>query len=166
MTRLAILVLAVGTLAGCDRHARPSDQSADEVVAKQKDVNADTATTHRKAAELDHAAAAFNLRREVRLMGLHSEYSMIAPQANMIESLSAQLPFTDDARKDIDAKVDTLQQRAGEAQTKITELDGATPAEWRDRDDAADQAMKKLESARDDAWKAFHDAKRSEHRSS
>ena len=104
MTRLAILVLAVGTLAGCDRHARPSDQSADEVVAKQKDVNADTATTHRKAAELDHAAAAFNLRREVRLMGLHSEYSMIAPQANMIESLSAQLPFTDDARKDIDAR--------------------------------------------------------------
>lgn len=166
MTKFAILALALGVAAGCDRHARSSDKAADEVAAQQKDVYEDTAKVHHKTAELERDTATFELRRETRLIGLRSEHSMIAPQGEMIESLSAQLPITDDGRKEIDAKVDVFQKRSAEAASTIASLQNATPDEWTARDGAADDAMKKLESARDDAWKAFKEAKRAEHRSS
>jgi len=166
MTRLAILALALGAITGCSRHARSSDKAADEVAAQQKDVNEESAKVHRKTVELDRDTASFDTRREFRLIGLRAEHAMVAPQGEMIESLSAQLPITDAGRKDIDAKVDVFQKRSAEAATSISNLETATPGEWTERDGAADDAMKKLETARDDAWKAFKEAKRAEHRSS
>ncbi|HEY1552539.1 MAG TPA: hypothetical protein VGG28_32145 [Kofleriaceae bacterium] len=173
MKKLSMLVLALGLAAGCHKGDRASDKAADDVVAKQNALNksVDDNTkklddTRDKAAALHDATTAFNDRKEIRLIGLHAEAGMIAPQGDMISSLSAQLPLTDDARKNLDDKVVTLESRMGDANAKIGDLQTATPDQWKDRDDAAAEAMKNLESARDDAWKAFKKAKRTDGHSS
>ncbi len=169
MKKLSYLVLVLGLAAGCHDGDRTSDKAADEVVAKQKDLDTQVDKdakradeTHAKADALAHANARFNDRKEIRVMELRSEQSMIAPQGDMISSLAAQLPLTDDARKHLDEKVDTLAQRLGEAGAKVTDLQNATAEEWKTRDDAAGEAMKNLEAARDDAWHAFKKAKRTD----
>lgn len=170
MLKCSYLVLALCLAAGCHSGDRPSDRAADDVVAKRNDLdklvdkNAKRADDTRAA--LDHATAVFGDRKEIRLIGLRSEQSMIAPQGEMISSLASQMPLTDDARKNLEQKVDALAQRAGESSAKITDLQNATPDEWTARDEAAAAAMKHLESARDDAWHAFKKAKRTDGRSS
>jgi chromosome segregation ATPase len=173
MTKLAMLVLALGLAAGCHRSDRASDKAADDVVAKQKELNkqmdesnARLNETRDKAAALSNATTAFDDRKQIRLIGLHAEADMIAPQGDMISSLASQLPLTDDAHKTLDDKVATLQQRMNDASAKITDLQNATADQWKDRDNAAADAMKNLESARDDAWKAFKKAKRTDGRAS
>jgi chromosome segregation ATPase len=169
MKKLSCLVLALGLAAGCHKGDRASDQAADEVVSKQKDLNKAVEDntqrlddTRGKAAALHDATTAFKDRKEIRLIGLHAEAGMITPQGDMISSLAAQLPLTNDARKNLDDKVATLEARMGDANAKIGDLQTATPDQWKDRDDAAAEAMKNLESARDDAWKAFKNAKRTD----
>jgi hypothetical protein len=173
MKKLSYLVLALGLAVGCNKGDKKSDKAADEVVDKQKDLDKQVDKddkradeTHGKADALARANARFNDRKEIRLIGLRSEQSMIAPQGDMIGSLAAQLPLTDDARKHVDEKLDALSQRLGEADAKITALQNATADEWKTRDDAAGEAMKNLETARDDAWHAFKKAKRTDGRSS
>ena len=89
MKKLSYLVLVLGLAAGCHDGDRTSDKAADEVVAKQKaldtqvDKDAKRADeTHAKADALAHANARFNDRKEIRLMELRSEQSMIAPQGD------------------------------------------------------------------------------------
>ncbi len=173
MKKLSCLVLALGLAAGCHKGDRASDKAADEVVAKQKDLdkqmdenNSHVTDTRDKAAALHNATTAFDDRKEIRLIGLRAEAGMVSPQGDMISSLAAQLPLTDDARKNLDDKVATLEARMGDANAKIADLQTATPDQWKDRDDAAAAAMKNLESARDDAWKAFKKAKRTDGHSS
>lgn len=173
MKNLSYLVLTLGLAVGCNKGDTKSDKAADDVVAKQNDLDTQVdkddqhaAEMHTKADALAHANARFNDRKEIRLIGLRSEQSMIAPQGDMISSLAAQLPLTDDARKHLDEKLDTLSQRLGEASAKIADLQNATADEWKARDDAAGEAMKHLESARDEAWHAFKKAKRTDGRAS
>jgi chromosome segregation ATPase len=173
MKKLSCLVLALGLAAGCHKGDRASDKAADEVVAKQKDLDKSVEDntkklddTRDKAAALHDATTAFNDRKEIRLIGLHAEAGVITPQGDMISSLAAQLPLTQDARKNLDDKVATLEARMGDANAKIGDLQTATPDQWKDRDNAAAEAMKNLESARDDAWKAFKNAKRTDGHSS
>jgi len=172
LATLASVLLAAGLATGCNHSDRSSDRAADDVVAKQKALNREldkdaekAKTVDEKTAELNHAARHFEERKELRMMSLRSEQSMIVPQANMIESLAAQLPLTTDAHKDIDAKVQTFDQRIDDAKVKLNDLGTASADQWQSRDDAAGDAMKNLETARDDAWQAFKKAKRTDHSS-
>jgi len=167
---LASFLFIVGIAAGgCTSRARSSDRAADDVIAQQKDLNKqidkDTAQTKaidEQSAALGHANDVFAARKDVRMIGLKAEASMIAPQGDMITSLATQLPLTPAARADVDAKVEVLAHRVDEAQLKITDLQNSTAEQWKARDDAADGAMKNLEAARDDAWHAFKQAKRTD----
>lgn len=161
MMRLA-LVLA---LAACSSHGdRASDQAADSVVAKEHALAkaSDSAKVDQTSADLARAEQAFAMRKDVRIIGLRTEQSIIAPQGEMISSLAAQLPLTDAARNDIDAKIEALAHCADDAKQKTADLEAATAEQWKSRDDATGVAMKQLETARDAAWKAFKQAKRTD----
>jgi hypothetical protein len=163
-TRLVMIV----ALAACSSHGdHASDQAADSVVAKEHALAkaSDPAKVDQTSAELARANDAFEMRKDVRMIGLRTEQSIIAPQGDMISSLAAQLPLTDAARNDIDAKVEALAHSVDDAKQKTADLESATVEQWKSRDNATGVAMKQLETARDAAWKAFKQAKRTDHAS-
>ena len=160
---LATVMFAALGAAGCKSPAREADRAADEVVAKRKALDQQTAD---RASELGHATAVFEERKELRVMGLRTERAMIAPQSEMIGSLADQLPLTAQARRDIDQKLTVFAQKLDDVDAKLGVLKSATTDQWSAADDAMSAAMKDLESARDDAWSTFRKAKRTDRSSS
>jgi hypothetical protein len=164
MMRFAVML----ALVACSSHGdRASDQAADSVVAKEHALAkaSDPAKVDQTSAELARAEQAFEMRKDVRIIGLRTEQSIIEPQGEMISSLAAQLPLTAAARGDIDAKVEALAHRVDDAKQKTADLESSSAEQWKSRDDATGLAMKQLETARDAAWKAFKQAKRTDHAS-
>lgn len=106
------------------------------------------------------ARASFEDKKQVRLLGIHVERSLIGSQPQMIATFAEQLPLSSTDHEVVDAKVKALEARMHDADAAITALETATPDVWTTRDRAADSAMKQLEAARDDAWNTLKAAKR------
>ncbi|HEY0255666.1 MAG TPA: hypothetical protein VGC41_29255 [Kofleriaceae bacterium] len=104
------------------------------------------------------ARSSFEDKKQVRLLGIHVERSMIGSQPEMIGTFADQLPVADHSV--LDAKVKMVSDRMRDADAAIDALELATPDVWNTRDTAATDAMKRLEAARDDAWNTLKAATR------
>ncbi|MFT3697295.1 MAG: hypothetical protein QM831_29400 [Kofleriaceae bacterium] len=137
--KLAMPILALA-LGGCDSDRAHSAQ----IFAK---------TT-------EQAQASFEDKKQIRLLGIHVERSLIGSQPAMIAQFADQLPLSADDRDVVDGKMKTLDDRMRDADSAIGALEAATPDVWITRDNAASTAMQRLEAARDDAWNTLKAAKR------
>ena len=114
-----------------------------------------------RAQSFDQSArVSFEDKKEVRLLGIHAERSMIGSQPVMIATFIEQLPLAPVARDVVAAKIATIESRLVDADRTIAALEAATAENWTLRDAAATDAMRRLEAARDDAWSALKNAPR------
>jgi hypothetical protein len=76
----------------------------------------------------------------------------------VIRALASAADVTSTDRAAIDDKLQLLQARADEAKTLIGTLREVEPANWTARNEVIDDAMRRVDAARDDAWQALNDA--------
>ncbi|MDB4958689.1 MAG: hypothetical protein JWO36_6258 [Myxococcales bacterium] len=175
--RFRNLALALGIVAGqgCNNAARDADKAADRVIDKQKDLtrkdDRDLAIADKKSStsgdsaasqELADATAAFDARRRIRVTTLRTQHAVIATQPMLISTMVEAFPLTDRGRADVNEKLTIFQMRLDETGNLIQGLQAASPQDFKDRNDAASDAMNRLDDARKDAWKALEDAPRTD----
>jgi hypothetical protein len=172
--RLAMPIIALALVPACDSdRAKVSDKAAATVVDKQKalDTQLDQQLEQAKrtdeiAADVSKATADFDTTKQIRLIGLRAERSIAAAQPPMLTTMADQLPLAADARTTVHDKIRVLEQDLVAADAKIDDLKAANAEQWKHADDAATYAMKKVEAARVEAWKALKTAKRTDHNAS
>lgn len=135
-----------------------ADKKVDEV-EKSKDVV-------KKAGEAGNANADFEAKRDIRVRTLRAQLAVIATQPKVISTLAANFPITDAGRSDVNEKLTKFQMRLDEASNLVQGLQTVDASTFKDRDDAINDAMDKLDDARKDAWKALKDAPKAENPSS
>lgn len=182
LLRFRNLVVAVGLVAsqGCKSdNVREADRAADKVTDKQADLR-DARNEHgkkvidqvdkskdlvEKSGDLAEATDAFEHHRAIRIQALRAELSVIATQPRVIDMLANGMPLTEPGRADVAERLKILQMRRDELRNLIKGLETVNAADWRNRDDAVNDAMHRLDDAREDAWKALDHAPRTDHSS-
>ena len=109
-------------------------------------------TGDRAPAQLDAA------ERETRIATLNAVVATTESQPAVIRALASATALTSTDRAAIDDKLQLLQARADEAKTLIGTLREVEPANWTARNEVIDDAMRRVDAARDDAWQALNDA--------
>lgn len=133
--------LAVVLIAACKQNTQTeSDRSADRVVGLAHDD--------------------FAIERTIRIETLQATHAIIAAQRPMIGSLADALPLTEQGKEQVKEKLDVLQLRLDATGNLIEGLRHVGTAAWKDRESQVEDAMKSLDDARHDAWKAVEDAPR------
>ncbi len=100
-------------------------------------------------------------RRAVRMLGLHTERSMLASQPDMIATFSEQLELDRSTREALGTRIELFAHAVTAADAAIMQLEVATAATWAKRDEDVVVAMRHLEIARDAAWSALRAARTS-----
>jgi hypothetical protein len=170
--RTVALGLALVAAQGCKDSARDANRAADRVVDKEHDLNKAPADrrledvadseVRKKRLELFDAAADFEAKRNIRIAALRSEHAVIASQPMLISTMVESFPLTDRGRADVNEKLTIFQLRLDESGNLIQGLNATNARTWKERNDAASEAMNRLEDARKDAWKALEDAPRTD----
>lgn len=138
--RLAMPIIALALAPACDSDRAQSMKMFEKAAAS--------------------ANVSFEDKKEVRLLGIHVERSMLKSQPTMIARFADQLPLPPAARVAVTAKLATFSARLADADAAITALETATADEWVARDASTTDAMRRVETARDDAWSALENARR------
>ncbi len=144
--RLAMPILALALAPSCDSTRAHASKAAPQTIDRDREL----------------AAAPFEDRKQIRLLGVHAERAMLGSQPLMIATFAARLPLTHAARASVDDKLAAFTQRLVEADTAIRDLEAATAQRWVTLDRATAAAMRQLEDARDDAWATLEGADRSD----
>ena len=131
------------------------DRNANEVADESEDVA-------EQAQELQAASADFEARRAERLTSARAVHSVISAEPTMITTFAGMAPLTVEARNDLNEKMQVLQMRLDEAANAIESLRATDASTFEDRDDVVENAMDRLQEARDDAWEALDDGDRME----
>lgn len=129
--------------------------NANEIAEESEDVA-------EEAKDVRTAAADFEYRRRLRYDALQSIYKISAIQPMMIHTFASLTPLTVPARNDLNEKMQLFQMRLDEAANTIEAVGSADENMFEERDDAAKDALDRLEDARDDAWEALREGDRIE----
>ena len=122
----------------------------DRAHANMKALSDEAKDVGEEAHELTNAQADFERARMVRIATLRGVQSVLASQAPLINAFANDIETRE--------KLQIFQMRLDEAGNEIQALQGVPAASWDQRHDDVNQAMSRLEDARDDAWKAVDDA--------
>jgi hypothetical protein len=173
MRNLKMFALALGLAAGAcnnDSASRANraanklvDRTADLVdLQKRKLENAtgEVKEVGERARDVTKAQLDFAAKRTARIDVLRVQHGLIALQPTMITGLASIAPLTDAGRADVNEKLELLQMRLDETGNLIQDLKTTDAQTFSAKDDEASDAMKRLVSARDAAWKALDDAPR------
>ncbi len=168
LRRIRDIALAAVLIAACKQEdtQHKSDQSAANVVDKQQDLRkqenrqARRAPTDKKVDELGLARDDFEVQRTLRIETLRAVHAITAAQRPMMRSLADTLPLTEIGKEQVKEKLDVLQLRLDETGNLIEGLRHVDAGQWKDRDGQVENAMKNLDDARKDAWKAVENAPR------
>lgn len=183
---LALLAGLVVTGAACERDTRDrADRNLDEmnrradedvhelgrkakdvgrdVGDRAKDVGRDIRDEGRELRDDVHGerAAAPQLDaadREGKMATLNAIVATTESQPEVIRAVESISSLTATDQAAIDEKLQLLQARTDEAKTLIGTLREVEPANWSARTEVIDDAMRRLDTARDDAWQALNDA--------
>ena len=98
-------------------------------------------------------------KKAVRMLGLHTESSMLASQPYMIATFAEQLALEPATREAVGTRIEMFAHAVTAADVAITQLEAATAATWARRDEDVVVAMRHLEIARDAAWSALRAAR-------
>lgn len=119
-----------------------------------------------QATEVKHAWFDFGYARLTRIGTLRAIHGLAQSQPQLINAFAHDVDLTDAERGLINEKLMIFQNRLDEAGNQIEAL-ATVPAEtWEQRHADANKAMERLEDAREDAWKALHDADGADDRTS
>ena len=146
--RTLVMALALVAAQGCKKSA--SEKHADKA--------ADALADHETAA----TAADFTARREVRYRALDAQLQVIASQPFIINTMAKVFPLTEAGRARVTASLQALQMRFDEAKNLVGLVRTSPAATFKDADDRATAAVKKLDDARKDAWDALDKAPRTD----
>jgi hypothetical protein len=122
------------------------------IAQEGRELREDVTRDRAPAAQLDEAD------RETRIATLNAVIATTESQPAVIRALASAASLTSTDRAAIDDKLQLLQARADEAKTLIGTLREVEPANWTARNEVIDDAMRRVDTARDDAWQALNDA--------
>jgi hypothetical protein len=139
MARRWIVAIACSAVLGCKHDTKQqARKAADSVLVHQE---------RRRVGELANAHDQFERKRLARVQTLRAVHAVIAAQPNMMNLLSH-------GDEHVREKLDVLQLRLDQTANLIEGLRHTNPGLWEERDDQVSNAMRGLEQARQDAWKA------------
>jgi len=98
-------------------------------------------------------------KKAVRMLGLHTESSMLASQPDMIAAFAEQLALEPATREAVGTRIEVFAHAVTAADEAIRQLEAATAATWARRDEDVVVAMRHLEISRDAAWSALRAAR-------
>jgi|GEM_PF-5147361 len=101
----------------------------------------------------------FTDKKAVRMLGLHTESSMLASQPDMIAAFAEQLALEPATREAVGTRIEVFAHAVTAADEAIRQLEAATAATWARRDEDVVVAMRHLEISRDAAWSALRAAR-------
>ncbi|HEY5924873.1 MAG TPA: hypothetical protein VIV11_24500 [Kofleriaceae bacterium] len=160
----AALAIVVAFAACKPESARQAERAAEDVLEQRADLKeaaqAEPTKVAAESKELSAAAQKFTEKKRIRIAALRGEHSVIATQVKLISTMSEYFPITDAGRADINNKLSAFQVKLDEATNQIEGLAGAAADRFGERDDAVQDAMDALETARKSAWRALQDAPR------
>ena len=105
------------------------------------------------------AAAKFDARRAAYVERMHGRLDTIELEQPMLFSLADVMPLTDTGRTDVDAKLDHLANSIQQASLAVDRLDGAPDSDYAASMQVAREAMRFVDTARAQAWRAIGDAR-------
>jgi hypothetical protein len=168
-----MFVIALGLVVAACRgdSASRADRAAGKVVDKTSDLQdlqqrrlqnaaGDIKEVAKRARDVTEAHADFAESRLTRLDVLRVQHQIIASLPPLLGGLASIAPLTETGRADVNEKLQVLQMRLDETGNQIQELSQTDADGFRAKDDAVSGAMKRLEEARDAAFKALDDAPR------
>jgi hypothetical protein len=163
LIRFALAIAVV--FAGCKSETgRKAERAAKDVLVQREHVEQAAreggTNVAAEAQELSRAARLFVERKRIRIAALRGEHSVIGTQAQLISTMAEYFPLTDAGRADIHDKLTRFQAKLEETADYIDGLDGAGAEDWKERDDAVQDAIDELDDARRAAWRALTDAPR------
>lgn len=150
--------------------AENARENRDDVREKAADTAEAVIDEHQDVAEqamnVKHAQFDFGYARLTRVGTLRAIHGLAQSQPALINAFAHDVELTDKERGLINEKLMIFQNRLDEAGNQLETL-ATVPAEtWEQRHAVANQAMERLEDAREDAWEALHDADRAGDRTS
>jgi hypothetical protein len=128
---------------------------------RRSDSRNEGGTAVAKYADSD-AGAELAARRELRFRGLDAQLQLIATQPIVIHAMADAVPLTEAGRADVTATLQMLQMRLDEAKNQVALVKTSSRDRFKDIDDKASEAMKKLDDARKAAWDALDKAPRAD----
>lgn len=131
-----------------------------QVEHNAKEVGEESKEVSGAAKDVAVAEGEFDIKRHDRVSQLRLVHGVKASQPMLINAIAGATPLTDKARADLSEKMQTFQMRLDEAGNAIEALQSADASGFEDRNDAASEAMDKVEDARKDAWEALNDGDR------
>lgn len=144
------------------REAVRDQTSTDTMENTGEDVGEERQELREETGELKTAEAELAVRKGNLVARMRAVHDVVRSQPVLINSLAPLTPLTTNARADLAEKMQVFQMRIDEAGNAIEALAAADAASFEERDDAAEQAMDRLEDARENAWEALNEGDRLE----
>jgi len=131
-----------------------------EVKHDTKDLVDEAKDVSKQAIDVAKAKQSFDVARNERVTQLRLLHGVIASQPMLINVVAAQTRLTDRAAANLAEKLQVFQMRIDETGNLIEALQTVHEDNFKDRNDAAGNAIGNLKDARDAAWNALNDGDR------